>query len=202
MVDAAVAAISVHGPGVSTGQIAAQAGVPRPRLYRHFDDADDLYRAVARRAADLLSTSMSPVLEYRGGTAWELIETGVRTFVIWLSEHTDLYRYVMHRAVQDTEGVGAMVTDIRAALAARISEILRAYLNVLGLDTRIADPAAFGLIGLVESAARRWMNEPNALSREEFIHTVTGWVWGVVHHTLRDAGVELDPHEPLPSLPD
>ena len=50
LVDAAVVAIEEHGPEVTTEQIAAEAGVSRPGLYRHFDGKDDLQSAKIGRA--------------------------------------------------------------------------------------------------------------------------------------------------------
>src|SRR5215469_4167626 len=55
-VDAAMRAIAEHGPDVSTGQIAAEAGVARTRIYKHFVDAADLQGAIAERALEQVTT--------------------------------------------------------------------------------------------------------------------------------------------------
>ena len=52
LVEAAVTAIDLHGPGAGIAEIAEQAGVSKPVLYRYFSDKDDLYRAVGHWGAD------------------------------------------------------------------------------------------------------------------------------------------------------
>src|SRR5437870_1050650 len=62
LVDAAVAAIRRHGPGVSMDQIAAEAGVAKPILYRHFGDRGGLVLAVAVRFMAELRTDLRAAL--------------------------------------------------------------------------------------------------------------------------------------------
>src|ERR1700676_3545247 len=62
LVDAAVAAIRAHGAGVGMDEIAAQAGVSKPILYRHFIDRADLWLAVSRRVTAELLGAMSSEL--------------------------------------------------------------------------------------------------------------------------------------------
>ncbi|MBA0124067.1 TetR/AcrR family transcriptional regulator [Haloechinothrix sp. YIM 98757] len=201
IVDAAVDAIGAYGPGVSIDQIAAQAGIARPRLYRHFDDVEDLRRAVARRAGRELFGAVTPVLSNPVGTPWSLIECSVEMFVTWLDGNADLYRYVKRSTGSSKSEADDVVTDIRGKLARWIGRILADYFAVFELDTRTADSIAFGLVGLVESATNRWMSEPAELTRDEFVATVARCVWGVIEHTLQGGGVRLAPHESLPPLP-
>src|SRR5690348_6452267 len=51
LVDAAFEALAEHGPQVRMEQIAAAAGIAKPKLYRHFTDRDDLVAAIGERAA-------------------------------------------------------------------------------------------------------------------------------------------------------
>src|SRR5437763_7604163 len=48
-VEATIRAVARHGPEVGMDEIAAEAGVTKPVLYRHFTDKADLYLAVGRR---------------------------------------------------------------------------------------------------------------------------------------------------------
>src|ERR687893_74653 len=63
MVQAAIDAVRTLGPGVSVAEIAAQAGITKPVLYRHFTDRADLQRAVGREAAALLMARMAPEMD-------------------------------------------------------------------------------------------------------------------------------------------
>ena len=93
-VDAALAAIAEHGPDVSTEQIAERAGVARTRLYRHFDGAADLQRAIARRAAELVTAELAP-LWHPEGSPNEMIAAAISTHLRWLTEHAQLHRYLV-----------------------------------------------------------------------------------------------------------
>lgn len=192
---AAIDAIAEHGPAVSTEQIAAQAGVARPQLYRHFQAAGDLHRAVALRAAELIIAEMAPVLTNPGGSPARMIDQAVGTLVRWLAEHANLYRYVTQLA---STGRRDVVTDIKTALGTQLSALLGGYLAAFDVQTRIADPIAFGVVGFVESATDRWLSDPGSLSREELIGYLSDWIWGALDHVLRSSGVTIDPDQPLP----
>ena len=84
-VDAALAAIAEHGPDVSTEQVAEKAGVARTRLYKHFDDAGDLQRAISRRVSELITEELEPVWNPQG-TPREMITTAVDTHLRWLTD--------------------------------------------------------------------------------------------------------------------
>src|SRR4051794_1843691 len=61
LLDAAIRAIRREGPGVSMGEMAAEAGVTKPILYRHFGAKGGLYHAIAERyATELLTRSGRP----------------------------------------------------------------------------------------------------------------------------------------------
>src|SRR3546814_11180371 len=62
LLDAAVEAIRVAGPGATMEQLARAGGVTKPILYRHFRDRDGLITAIAERVgADLLSSVQAPL---------------------------------------------------------------------------------------------------------------------------------------------
>ena len=54
IVDAAIAAVGRHGPGVGMEEIAAEAGTSKTVVYRHFGDRAELYLAVCNRVASQL----------------------------------------------------------------------------------------------------------------------------------------------------
>jgi AcrR family transcriptional regulator len=199
IVSAALAAIDEHGPGVSTEQIAERAGIPRPRLYRHFADADDLHDAIAQRAAASLMTELTPALSAPTGTPRDIITLVVRTFVTWMTDNASLYRYVVLR----TSGAGGgeqVIADVRSTVSGMLGDLLARYLVLFTLDPRAADPLAFGLVGMVESATERWLAAPGQLSRDALVAQVSFWVWGVLDTMLRVVGVVIDPDVPLPPL--
>ncbi|MFI5589623.1 TetR/AcrR family transcriptional regulator [Amycolatopsis sp. NPDC051758] len=192
-VDAALAAIAEHGPDVSTEQIAERAGVARTRLYRHFNGAADLQRAIAERAAELVTAELRP-LWHPEGSPNGMISTVISTHLRWLTEHAHLHRYL----ARTLPGTPEARTDVRGTIARHLSRLFTGYLAAFGLDPAPADTIAFGLVGYVESATTRWLDHPGTLSLAQLTDQLTGTIWAMLDHTLRAGGVELDPDRPLP----
>jgi AcrR family transcriptional regulator len=195
-VDAAIRAIGEHGPDASVQQIADQAGVARTRIYRHFDDIADLQRDVITRACELLLIELSPVLQ-PGGTPREKIRLSIGTYLSWLAEHEQLYRYTLRHVRTEAED-GDSYTAVRAAVSVQVNALFNSYARALGISIQFAEPLAFGLVGFMESAADRWLNSADRLSADELADQFTEWAWLLISHTLRAGGAELDPDAPLP----
>src|SRR5437870_2004883 len=56
LLTAAIGGIRKHGPSASMDALAAEAGITKPILYRHFGDRAGLVKAIAERFADSLMT--------------------------------------------------------------------------------------------------------------------------------------------------
>lgn len=199
-VEAALRAIAEHGPEVSTEQITAAAQVGRTRLYKYFADAADLQRAIADRAVELITTELAPIWNPRG-TPTQMISTAIDAHTRWLSEHGNLYRYLTMHSLSAQPGGQNVITDVKTVIAQRLTALFEHYLRTFGVATRVAEPIAFGLVGLVESSTARWLENPGGMAREELADLLARWVWRLLDDTLRSHGVELDPDEPLAPQP-
>lgn len=195
-VDAALRAIAEHGPDVSVEQIAEQAGVGRTRLYKYFADATDLQNAVADRAAELITAELAPAWN-PNGTPMQVIKTAIGAHIGWLSEHGHLYRYLTMHSLSAQVSRQNTITDVKTAIALHLTRLFDHYLRVFGINTRSAEPLAFGLVGLVESSTARWLENPNGMARGELTDLLTHWIWRLLDDTLQADGIELDPHQPL-----
>lgn len=195
-VDAALRAIAEHGPDVSTEQIADEAGVARPQLYKHFADAVDLRHAVAERAVSWVNADLAPLWELRG-TPMQMIHSAIGSHMTWLSEHGNLYVYLSRYAGRDD------VTDIKTAICQHLTRLFEHYLGIFGIDGRVAEPVAYGIVGLVESSALRWLANPDGITHDQLVTLLGRWVWRILDDVLRQGGVELDPDLALvaPELP-
>ena len=192
-VEAGLRAIARYGPEVSTEQIADEAGVARTRLYRHFDGAADLQHAIAVRVAELITAEFAPLWN-PSGTPMDLIRTAIGAHTRWLAEHGSLYRYLTRHALTGTRDVFA---DGKSAIARQLTVVFEHYLGLFGVDTRVCEAVAFGLVGLVESSTSRWLENPRGVDRAELAALLARWVWRIVDDTLRAGGLELDPHTEL-----
>lgn len=189
-------AIAEHGPEVSTGQIAAEAGVARTRIYKHFADAADLQRAIGERALEMVTGDLAPLWKPRG-SAMEMISVIVDTIIGYLSEHRHLYHYLTKYAPSARDSDRDVVTDVKTAIAHQVSGIFTAFLTGFGADARLASIDAFALVGMVESAVSHWLDRPDGVTREELAARLTDWIWLLISQALRGAGLTLDPDAPL-----
>lgn len=194
-VEAALLAIAEHGADVSTEQIAARAGVARTRLYRHFAGAHELNEQVAARVETMILEGLAPAWDATSSPA-TTIHTAVSTHLEWLTEHRELYRYLVRHSVTTAEGEN-VVNDVKRLIADLLVRLIDSYVEALGLDTRITQPLSFGLVGFVDSAAGRWVEEPGEVSLAEMVEMLSAWIWSVLDGVLRGAGVVLDPSRPL-----
>ncbi|AXB43398.1 TetR/AcrR family transcriptional regulator [Amycolatopsis albispora] len=195
-VEAALRAIREHGPDLSTERIAEEAGVARTRLYKHFTDATDIHRAIAARAVELINTELAPLWDLHGSPA-QMISTAVDAHIRWLSENWHLYRYLSRLSLSGPDAVN----DVKSTIGEHLTVLFEHYLAAFGLDTRVAAPAAFSVVGLVDASTAQWLKDTRGLEHAEFAGLLARWVWRIVDDTLRAGGVELDPGAPL-AMPD
>lgn len=201
VVAAALDAIAEHGPQVSTEQIAERAGIARPTLYRHFTGAEDLYDTIARRIGELLVSELTPTMVNPQGSAREIITRIARAYVVWFSENTRLYQYLATRSMEPRVGEQQPVTAVRQQIGEQLRALLAKYVALFDGDPRIADPLAFGLVGMTESAAARWAaTRHTSFGRDDLITHLVGWVWGSLDVELRKIDIQLNPDIPLPEL--
>ncbi|MGH3468776.1 MAG: TetR/AcrR family transcriptional regulator, partial [Thermocrispum sp.] len=93
-VEAAMRALEKYGPDVSVAQIAAEAGVAKPRLYRHFADKADLLAGVQRHLSELLWQRLSVALDPTDEPE-HLVRTSLEAFLGVVDEHPSAYRLML-----------------------------------------------------------------------------------------------------------
>ncbi|ROR91889.1 TetR family transcriptional regulator [Nocardioides aurantiacus] len=194
-VDAALVAIKEHGADVSTEQIAAEAGVARTRLYRHFSGANALNAAIAERAETMILEALAPVWDVSASPR-DIIRTAVTTHLGWLTENQQLYLYLVRHSVATPAGDN-VVNDVKRLISHLLIRLLDEYVEAVGLDARVTQPLAFGLVGFVDAAAARWVGDPGGLETDEMVDLLAGWIWSVLDGVLRQIGLEIDPAVPL-----
>lgn len=188
-------AVRRHGPGVSIADIAAEAGITKPVLYRHFTDRADLQRAVGEQAAQLLLARIAPELE-QNREPREHVRGAIDAFLAGVENEPELWRFVMHateRAVGET-----VVDDARQQIAGLLAVLLGERLRALGLDSGGAEAWARGLVGMVESVGDWWL-ERRTLSRAALTDYLTSLIWGGVSGVL--ASADAGPATPLHLIP-
>lgn len=187
-VAAAVQAIRLHGPQAGLDEIAAEAGVSKPVLYRHFADRSDLFAAVLDAIADdvLLPRIGLDALADAGGELTDVatIRGVVRAFVSVVDDEPQLYRFALAHASVGSGGDFVAATERRIAFA--LSALVGDRLRELGLDSGGAAVWAFGVVGMVQLATRRWADE-RSMSADALVDYLTTIIHGGLVALATDA---------------
>lgn len=181
LVDAAVAAITEHGPDVTTEQIAGRAGVSRPGLYRHFDGKDDLQAAIAARSVQRLVEDLEPVWRPSGRPS-EMLERALRAHLRWLAGHANVYRYLRRASLPSAGDVAA--ANVRSTVSAHVAGMLVDGSLGARVEAAVAHPLAFGLVGMVDAAAGHWLEEPHGVTEEMLGTHLARACWAVIRATV------------------
>ncbi|PRX47221.1 TetR family transcriptional regulator [Prauserella shujinwangii] len=188
-VDAAFRAFDRLGPGAGMADIAREAGVAKPRLYRHFADRAALVAAVSERLSALVWEHLGPALREPAPMRVRVRES-LRAYFAVVDEHPNVVRLVCRARSTD------VVAGDRGAAAGAIASMFGEYLKVFGVTSAGTEPWAHGVVGAVEAASDWWLEHP-AMTRDEIVDYLTTLVGGAIEAALRSEGVDLDPDEPL-----
>ncbi|WP_017569733.1 TetR/AcrR family transcriptional regulator [Nocardiopsis halotolerans] len=176
ILDAADRVIQRDGPDASMLVIAAEAGISKPILYRHFGDKGGLYRALARRHVDPLIERIRE--ELHQDTEFEArARATVGAYLSMISQNLNLYRFLMDRATSEDSrtrsDLGMMVRRLGEELADQL-------VTELWVDDRLRSQiVAHAVVGMVQAAGEWWLEHPE-VDEEEIITDLTGAVVGAI----------------------
>lgn len=172
IVDAAMRTIRRRGPTASMNDVAAEAQVSKPVLYRHFGDQAELHRAVGRRVADWLVGSLTAQLHTESEPR-QVVAAVVDAYLEIIETEPQLYRFVIGHAFADRHGAES-VDGYRETVAVHVADVLRAQLDD---HANIVDAWARGLTGLVQNVGDWWLDHPNAATRAQLTEQLTTMIW-------------------------
>jgi AcrR family transcriptional regulator len=196
-VEAALRALGKHGPDVGIADIAAEAGVAKPKLYRHFDDKADLMRAVTDRISMTVWQRLTAALDPRDAPA-RLVRHGLDAFLGVVDEYPNAFRLLLRSGPQAGGQTSDRVLEDGRRLAEVLSALIAGQLRIIDVDTEAAQPAAHALAGAV-GATTLWWLEHRSISKEALIGHLTTIILGALDAVLRGAGVVIDLDEPIGS---
>lgn len=155
--------------------IAAEAGITKPILYKHFEDKGGLYRALAERYVRALMTELRDAFSSEGGPRTRITRT-IDAYLAFIEKEQEAYRFLMHRAVGERVEAQAAVADFIRQLGDEIAVIVRDELNRFGLDPGGAEPWAHGMVGMVHLAGDWWL-EHRSMSRPQIVEYLGVLLW-------------------------
>ena len=185
-------AVDTHGPDTSAEEIASTARVSRTVLYRYFRDKEDLRNAISQRVVGIVVDELMPPLR-TGKTANEIIDGTLEALTRWVGAHPRLYHFLRQRGTSGDAPLGA----IEATIADQLAELLGGVMAWFGIETRLAEPTAQSLVGMVEHTIAWWM-KTGSLSRAELVEHLRRAIWDVIDGELRRSHITLAADDELP----
>lgn len=174
LLEAAVVAVRRDGPGASMEAIAAEAGVTKPILYKHFGDRNGLVEALAAGFVDDLLTELARSLDQQVGPQ-QLLVTTIDTYLSFVERDPNLYRFLVQRALTDP-GAGQTISGVIGDIGQRVALVLGEQLRDAGLDSGAAEPWAFGIVGMVHQAGDWWV-ERRTMPRARLVEYLSQLLW-------------------------
>jgi AcrR family transcriptional regulator len=183
LLEAADRIVQRDGPAVSMASIAAEAGITKPILYRHFGDKGGLYAALAARHTERLLLVLQEALG-AGGSARARVERTIGAYLATIEAEPQVYRFLVHSSEfpAAAEAHGQVQSFLR-----RFSELLATGIaSELGLQpgSARAETWARGIVGMVQSAGDWWLLTGTP-DRDAVVRELTDLLWGAYPEAVR-----------------
>lgn len=171
LLDAADRIVRRDGPAASMVAIAAEAGISKPILYRHFGDKSGLYAALAERYTTRLLDDLQAALR-SGSTRRGRVERTIEAYLSAIEEEPQVYRFLVHS--DEAASAQSQVRSFTRRLSALLADGIAAE-----IDASPARAAAWGhgIVGMVQSAGDWWL-ETGGASRAELVQELTELLFG------------------------
>jgi AcrR family transcriptional regulator len=105
------------------------------------------------------------------------LEATVDAYLEFVDRRSDVYRFLMHRAVREQPEAQAAVTDFISQVAREVAIELGEDLARFGMETGGAEPLAYGIVGLVQLAGDWWLQN-RTMTRVELRDYLVTLLWG------------------------
>ncbi|CAM5331191.1 TetR family transcriptional regulator [Kitasatospora aureofaciens] len=176
LLNAADRVIQREGPSASMNAIAAEAGITKPILYRHFGDRNGLIGALTERhTSGLLAAvraALAEPLERR-----DRVEHVLDTYLAGIEARPQVYRLLTHPEPGDPSGAGNALAPALRQIAEEITHAVQSQVD-LGADRDLlAEAWGRGITGMVLAAGDWWL-ETRPCSRTRMVQALADLLWG------------------------
>jgi AcrR family transcriptional regulator len=171
LLEAADRVVRREGPDASMNVIAAEAGITKPILYRHFGDKGGLYRALAARYIDDLLGRLRAALLTRGGLEARTRAT-VDAYLGAIEESPQVYRFLVRRAAVEEPGVRGQVEGFVRRFGDELAVGITHEPALGEVPPARAAVWAHGIAGMVQAAGDWWLDQSD-VPREVVVAELT-----------------------------
>lgn len=192
---AALRALDKHGPDFGMEDVAAEAGVTKPVLYRHFTDKADLHYALGQHGTKILLNRLMPALNKELAPV-PRIRSVIDAFFGTVDEYPNLFRLFLRPNPEQQPRGQDIVREDKELIAAAVTALLGDYMRAFNMDSGAAEPWAFGVVGLVQNIGEWWL-ERQSMGRDSVVEYTTQIIWCAIDGIARENGVIIEPNKPL-----
>jgi AcrR family transcriptional regulator len=171
LLDAADRIVQRDGPAASMAAIAAEAGITKPVLYRHFGDKSGLYASLADRYTDQLLQQLRAALD-AGISRADRVARTVDAYLAAIEQAPQVYRFLVHS--DEAAPAQSQVRSFTRRLAALLAEGIAAETGVPPLRAQVW---AHGIVGMVQAAGDWWL-DASPCSRGRLVTEVAALLGG------------------------
>ncbi|MGW1027239.1 TetR family transcriptional regulator [Streptomyces sp. NPDC002577] len=181
LLEAADRVVLRDGPGASMNAIAAEAGITKPILYRHFGDKGGLYAALAKRHTDALLASLRAALDAPAERR-ERVEATLDTYLAAIEARPQVYRFLMHPAEAGSAGepgfdVGRHSAPLLRRLGEELATVIAERVDLGPESQQLARVWGHGIVGMMHAAGDWWLGE-RPCTRAELVRSLADLLWG------------------------
>ncbi|MEE1755407.1 TetR family transcriptional regulator [Streptomyces sp. SP18CS02] len=182
LLEAADRVVLRDGPQASMNAIAAEAGITKPILYRHFGDKGGLYRALAKRHTDALLSALRSALDAPAERR-QRVEATLDTYLAAIEARPQVYRFLMHPsedAAQQAErgfDVGRHSAPVLRRMGEELAEVIAERVDLGPNSAVLARVWGHGIVGMMHAAGDWWLGE-RPCSRADLVRALADLLWG------------------------
>ncbi|MFD6419296.1 TetR family transcriptional regulator [Streptomyces sp. NPDC060194] len=181
LLEAADRVVLRDGPGASMNAIAAEAGITKPILYRHFGDKGGLYRALAQRHTDALLGALRAALDAPADRR-QRVEATLDTYLAAIEARPQVYRFLMHptdTAAGDEQkiDVGPHTAPLLRRLGEELAKVIAERVDLSPEGEVWARVWGHGIVGMMFAAGDWWLGE-RPCDRKELVRSLADLLWG------------------------
>jgi len=191
LLEAADRVVLRDGPQASMNAIAAEAGITKPILYRHFGDKGGLYRALAKRHTDALLSALRAALDAPAERRAR-VEATLDTYLAAIEARPQVYRFLMHPAdgaadsatsaesAPSTEqgfDVGRHSAPLLRRLGEELGQVIVERVDLGPDGEQMARIWGHGIVGMMHAAGDWWLAD-RPCSRERLVRSLADLLWG------------------------
>ncbi|GAA0446780.1 MULTISPECIES: TetR family transcriptional regulator [Streptomyces] len=181
LLEAADRVVLRDGPEASMNAIAAEAGITKPILYRHFGDKGGLYRALAVRHTDALLAGLRAALDSPVPRR-DRVEATLDTYLAAIEARPQVYRFLMHPSDEGQTGdrgfdVGRHSAPLLRRLGEELAQVIAERVDLGPAGGELARVWGHGIVGMMHAAGDWWLRE-QPCSRAQLVQHLADLLWG------------------------